>query len=116
MLILNLLPALEKRRGSITPVSSVIAHKAVPHASLYAASKGAVDVFTCTLAKELAPRGIRVNAVAPGAISTPIFTKIGLPQDELQVMETAQEKNIPMARDGEPDEVAQVILAREESS
>lgn len=116
ILLQGLLPALEKRRGSVTTVSSVIVIKGIPNASLYAASKGAVEAYTRTLAKELAPRGIRVNAVAPGAIDTPIVDKIGLSKEQLQAMRKMQEANIPMGRYGEPVEVAKVILAMAESS
>lgn len=116
LLLQALLPALEAKRGCVTTVSSVIVNKGAPHACLYAASKGAVDAYTKSLAKELAPRGIRINAVAPGAISTPIFNKIGLSPQQLEDMKKIQEKNIPMGRYGEPDEVAKVILSMVEST
>ena len=71
----------------------------------YAASKGAVDSFTVGAAKELAPRGIRVNAVSPGLIDTGIHAKAGMPErtERLRSM-------IPMGRAGSADEVARVIL------
>jgi NAD(P)-dependent dehydrogenase (short-subunit alcohol dehydrogenase family) len=116
LLLQGLLPALEKRRGCVTTVSSVIVNKGVPNACLYAASKGAVDAYTRTLAKELAPKGIRVNAVAPGAIDTPILNKTGLSPEQLQALKKIQENNIPLSRYGQPEEVAQVIVAMIESS
>jgi len=71
----------------------------------YAASKGAVDSFTIGAAKELAARGIRVNAVNPGLIDTGIHAKAGMPDrvERLRPM-------IPMGRAGSADEVARVIL------
>ena len=71
----------------------------------YAASKGAVDSFTIGAARELAPRGIRVNAVVPGLIDTEIHAKAGL-NDRLERMGPS----VPMGRAGTADEVARVIL------
>jgi len=71
----------------------------------YAASKGAVDTFTIGASRELAPRGIRVNAVNPGLIDTEIHAKAGVPDraERFRPM-------IPMARAGSAEEVADVIL------
>lgn len=71
----------------------------------YAASKGAVDTLTIGAAKELAPRGIRVNAVNPGLIDTEIHAKAGMP-DRLARMSAG----VPMGRAGSAEEVAKVIL------
>jgi len=71
----------------------------------YAASKGAVDSFTIGAAKELAPRGIRVNAVNPGLIDTAIHAKAGM-ADRIERFRSV----IPMGRAGSADEVARVIL------
>jgi NAD(P)-dependent dehydrogenase (short-subunit alcohol dehydrogenase family) len=71
----------------------------------YAASKAAVDTLTIGASKELAPRGIRVNAVKPGLIDTAIHAKGGMPN---RVAEMAP--GIPMQRAGTPEEVAEVIL------
>ena len=71
----------------------------------YAASKGAVDSLTIGAAKELAPRGIRVNAVSPGLIETVIHAKAGM-ADRPERMRA----QIPMGRPGTADEVAKVIL------
>lgn len=116
LLMQELLPALEKRQGCVVTVSSAIVKKAAPNTTLYSACKGAIDAFTRTLAKELATQGIRVNAVAPGAINTPIFNKIGLPPEALQNLRKIQEQNIPLGRYGEPQEVAEVIMAMVEST
>ena len=71
----------------------------------YAASKGAVDTFTIGASRELAPRGIRVNAVNPGLIDTEIHAKAGMPDRVARFI-----PNIPMGRAGSAEEVAKVIL------
>jgi NAD(P)-dependent dehydrogenase (short-subunit alcohol dehydrogenase family) len=71
----------------------------------YAASKGAVDTLTIGAAKELAPRGIRVNAVNPGLIDTEIHARAGMP-DRVARMSAG----VPMGRGGSAEEVAKVIL------
>lgn len=71
----------------------------------YAASKGAVDTLTVGASKELAPRGIRVNAVNPGLIDTTLHAKAGMP-DRVARMASG----VPMGRAGTAEEVAEVIL------
>ncbi len=102
------------RGGAIVVVSSV--HDRMPweRFSHYAASKGGVKLFVESIAKELAPHGIRVNAVAPGAIATPI-------NEHLQGDEEARrrvEAQIPMGRMGRVDEVAPAVawLASQQAS
>ena len=115
-LIRELLPALEKRQGSISNISSVVVTNGLPNASLYAATKGGMDAFTRSLARELAPRGIRINAVSPGAIDTPIRNKVGLSKEELEESRAKHEANIPLGRYGRPEEVAHVIVAQLEAT
>jgi 3-oxoacyl-[acyl-carrier protein] reductase len=103
---------LSKRRGSIVCVSSVAAQRPGRGQSNYAASKGAVESFTRALAVELAPRGIRVNAVAPGIVETAMTAELrALAPDELL-------KRVLMKRLGQPEEIARVIafLASDEAS
>lgn len=111
-LIRLLLPALEKRQGSVCNVSSIIVTSALPNASLYAATKGALDAVTRNLAVELAPRKVRVNAVAPGAIVTPILEKVGLTPEQVAGIRAQQEAMIPLHRYGTADEVAEVIVSQ----
>jgi len=115
-LIKGLLEPLKKTRGSITNVSSAIVNNGLPNAALYAASKGALEAATKSLALELAEFGIRVNAVSPGAINTPIISKLGIDEDMQAAIKAQQETTIPMRRFGEASEVADVIVAQLESS
>jgi NAD(P)-dependent dehydrogenase (short-subunit alcohol dehydrogenase family) len=92
--------------GAIVNLSSVAAKLGAPDGWVhYAASKGAVDSFTIGAAKELAPRGIRVNAVHPGLIDTEIHAKAGLGDRLAQLGST-----VPMGRVGTAEEVARPIL------
>jgi 3-oxoacyl-[acyl-carrier protein] reductase len=102
-----LLPTLRKRPGaSVINMSSQAARTgASPGAGLYAASKAYVSTFTRALAKELSRDGIRVNAVAPGVIATPIHDAHTSPE-LLQQLEAA----IPMGRLGRAEECAGAVL------
>jgi glucose 1-dehydrogenase len=93
------------RNSSIVNVSSV--HEVIPWPNFahYCASKGGLKLFAQTIARELAPRGIRVSLVAPGAILTPINRK--LVEDPEKRRE--QEEQIPWGRLGEPEEIAAAI-------
>jgi 3-oxoacyl-[acyl-carrier protein] reductase len=92
-----------RRRGSIVTLSSVSAQRPGRGQSNYAASKGAVESFTRALAVELAPRGIRVNAVAPGLIETDMTSELqALAPDELK-------RRVLLRRLGRPEEVARVV-------
>lgn len=115
-LIQALLPSLQQASGSIVNVSSAVTRNGLPNASLYAATKGAMDSFTLSLAREFAPQGIRINTVLPGAIDTPILAKLGIPQEAISAIRAQQESLIPLGRYGQPMEVAQVILAQAQAS
>lgn len=94
------------RGGAIVNVSSVAARIGSPGEYVdYAAAKGAVDVFTIGLAKEVAAEGVRVNAVRPGIVRTEIHASGGQP-DRLERIAPL----VPMQRPGEPDEIAGAIL------
>jgi 3-oxoacyl-[acyl-carrier protein] reductase len=100
------------QRGSIINVSSIIGRFGTDGQTVYAASKAAVIGMTLAAAKELAPKNIRVNAVAPGFIDTEMTRQ--LPREKLEQGVTG----IRMGRVGKPEEVAQAImfLASEMSS
>jgi 3-oxoacyl-[acyl-carrier protein] reductase len=101
-----------RRRGRIITVSSVAAHAGGRGQSNYAASKGAVEALTRQLAVELAPRGIAVNCIAPGAIDTTIWEGVAAEFDELAV------KHQLVPRKGKPEEIAAwvVMLASDEGA
>lgn len=92
--------------GAIVNLSSVATRLAAPGQYVdYAASKGAVDVFTLGLARELAAEGVRVNAVSPGIVDTEIHASGGQPERARQLAPM-----IPMQRPGTADEIAAAIL------
>jgi 3-oxoacyl-[acyl-carrier protein] reductase len=96
---------IERRRGAVVNVVSIAGHNGGgPGASLYASSKAALTAFTKGLAKELAPHGVRVNAVSPGVIDTPFHEVFSTPEMIQNFV-----KMIPLGRVGTADECATVI-------
>jgi 3-oxoacyl-[acyl-carrier protein] reductase len=97
-------PALLKQRaGSIVNIASVVGQMGNPGQANYAASKAGLIGLTKSLAKEFAPRGVRVNAVAPGFIRTAMTD--ALPED----VQGQMKQIIPLGRFGEPADVAAVV-------
>ena len=98
--------------------TSVNAHIGMPNTSVYGASKAALLSFTRTLSGELISRGIRVNAVSPGPISTPLYGKLGLGETELKAIAASIQNQVPAGRFGTSGEIAQAIvfLASDESA
>lgn len=95
-----------QRHGSIINISSVAGRIGFPGASVYVASKHAVEGLTKSAALEAAPRGVRVNAVAPGPIETPMLNRfVGSEENKKHFLQ-----HIPIQRAGDPGEVAQTIL------
>ncbi len=92
--------------GSIVNLTSVASVGAMPTAGVYSASKSAVDTLTRIFAMELAPRKIRVNAVAPGATATEGAAAMGMPEEMMNAMIAS----IPMGRIGQPADIAQSVL------
>ncbi|MFD0120338.1 SDR family NAD(P)-dependent oxidoreductase [Streptomyces virginiae] len=103
------LPALERTGGLIVNVSTSVGQRAWPGNSVYAATKSALELLTRSWAVELAPRGIRVVAVAPGAVDTPIGEHQGLAPARIAAVRAWQLAHTPMGRIGRPEEVAWAI-------
>lgn len=93
-----------KKSGSIINISSIVGLEGAAGQLVYSASKGAVAALTKAAAKELAPNGIRVNAVAPGLINTGLLDVLS---DEKKAENI---KNVKMGRMGEPVDVANVLV------
>jgi NAD(P)-dependent dehydrogenase (short-subunit alcohol dehydrogenase family) len=96
--------------ASIVLMASVNAHIGMPNTSVYGATKAALGSLARTLSGELVGRGIRVNAVSPGPIATPLYGKLGLPQDQLAGVAEAIKGQVPQKRFGEPSEVAKAVV------
>jgi 3-oxoacyl-[acyl-carrier protein] reductase len=93
--------------GSVINISSVVATYTPPNASVYSATKAAVDAITKSLSKELGPRKIRVNSVNPGMVETEGTTAAGITESE---MRTQTEASTPLGRIGQPQDIAPVVL------
>jgi NAD(P)-dependent dehydrogenase (short-subunit alcohol dehydrogenase family) len=107
LLTAALIPSMVKRRtGSIVNLSSVSGLVGTPRRAAYAASKGAIDAATRSLAIELGPSGIRVNSVAPGVVDTALWASN---KTVAGVVETI-ENQTPLRRWATPDDIADVIV------
>ncbi len=102
----------EKRSGRIINISSTQALASEPLVSAYAASKGGILALTRTLAVELAPYEILVNAIAPGCIHTPMSIIDGVDETQSEVFQEwyVKKRKIPMGRPGQPAEIASAAL------
>lgn len=105
------LPHLAAAKGSIVNISSTFGHKPGAGLSHYAASKAALEHLTRCWALELAPQGIRVNAIAAGPTESGALTgMMGLSPEHAAVIEEAEREQIPLKRRGNPDDVAKWIV------
>lgn len=111
------LPLLSNR-SSIIVTTSITNQMGSPNFSVYGACKAALRSLVKTLGLELIERGIRINAISPGPISTPMFGKVGLPDEAEQAVKAVITSKSPIKRFGDPLEVAKValFLASEDSS
>jgi NAD(P)-dependent dehydrogenase (short-subunit alcohol dehydrogenase family) len=104
--------------GSIILNASIAASKGVEASSVYSATKAAVRSFARTWTVELKQRKIRVNAISPGPIDTPIFSSVLQTEEQIEQFKTSLVSGVPMGRMGSPDELAKAVsfLASDDSS
>ncbi len=111
-------PHLTETKGNVVNVSSVAGLRAFPNVLAYCVSKAAIDQLTRCSALELAPKGVRVNAVNPGVVVTALHKRGGMPEEDyLNFLEHSKTTH-PIGRVGTPEEVAELIyyLASEKAS
>lgn len=101
--------------GSIINLSSVVSTLGLPQSAVYSGTKGAVDAITRSLASELGPRGIRVNAIRPGMVETEGTQAAGIAESDMRKQVEAQ---TPLGRIGKPHDIAgmAVFLASDDSA
>jgi len=118
----GLLPALVKSKGNVINISSYSVHRMLPNraATVYSATKGALNSFTIALAFEVGHLGVRVNAIAPGNISTPQFNRNlqALTPEKQAAFETMVKEIYPLQHIGTPEDIAKacVFLASDNAS
>jgi len=104
-----LTPLLIASRGSVVNVSSVTGLRAFPGVLAYCVSKAGVDQLTRCAALELAPHGVRVNAVNPGVTVTDLHRRSGIDEEKYAAFLERSKTTHPLGRTGEPDEIAELI-------
>ena len=104
--------------ASVILNTSVAGSKGTENMGIYAATKAAVRSFARTAATELKERNIRVNAVAPGPIATPIFGRTGLTEEQIKGFQAGITARVPLGRIGRPEEIAGAVafLASDDAS
>ena len=108
-LIQSLLPVFASS-ASVVLNTSVSAHVGSDRSSVYAATKAAVLNMSKTLSTELLGRGVRINAVSPGPIDTPLYDKLGIPEAYREQVNKDIAATIPLGRFGTAEEVAKAVL------
>lgn len=96
-----------KQGASIILISSAVGHLGVPGLSIYGATKAAIRALARSFSAELIDQKVRVNTLSPGPVDTPIFTKMGMPTEELAAH---IESDIPLKRMGKPEEIGQTAV------
>jgi NAD(P)-dependent dehydrogenase (short-subunit alcohol dehydrogenase family) len=109
-LIQAAVPALAETRGSVVNVSSVAGLRAFPNLAVYCISKAALDQLTRCAALDLAPKGIRVNAVNPGVVVTNLHRRSGMTEEAYAAFLEHSKTTHPIGRAGNADEVADLIV------
>jgi len=107
--IVQKLAPLMPEGSSVVFTTSLANVKGMPGNSAYGAAKAALRAITRSLAAELMPRGIRVNAVSPGPIETPILGKMGMSKEAADQILAKMKEVVPMKRVGQPEEIAKAV-------
>lgn len=100
------MPALRRTKGSVVFLSSIAGHVGFPNSTAYCATKGAVELMTKAMAVEEAPNGVRVNAIAPGNVETPMNAALMADPAYKQAMLDAT----PLGRNGQPSDIVPLAL------
>lgn len=118
LLLLKALSPILASPSSIVLNASIAGSLGMPNAAIYGATKAALLSLMRVAAAEWAERKIRVNAISPGPITTPIYGKLGMPADVVAAFGEQMRESVPMKRFGEADEVANVavFLASDDST
>ena len=118
LLTIQALAPLMSKGGSVIVTTSSLDRAGMPGMAVYSATKAALRSLVRTFAAELAERGIRVNSIAPGPIETPIYSKLGMPDEQLRGMSEFILTKVPQGRFGTPEEIAEaaVFLASDKST
>ena len=103
-------PFLSQTKGNIVNVSSVTGPRAFPNVLAYCVSKAGIDQLTRCTALELAPKGVRVNAVNPGVVVTGLHKRSGMSEDKYDAFLEHSKSTHPLGRVGNPEEVAELIM------
>jgi len=103
-------PHLKARKGAVVNVSSVNGLRSFPGVLAYCVSKAGVDHLTRCAAIEMAPRGVRVNAVNPGVTVTNLHRRSGMGEPQYAAFLERSKETHPLGRPGQPDEIAALIL------
>lgn len=110
-------PQIIANKGAVVNVSSTLGLRPIENTGAYSASKAALNNWTQTLALEAGPLGVRVNAICPGLVDTPIHHFHGSDKKEHQDLRSRLDKMQPLQRMGKPENIAQAIyFAATESS
>jgi NAD(P)-dependent dehydrogenase (short-subunit alcohol dehydrogenase family) len=98
------------RGAAVVLNASINAHMGMPGSSVYGASKAAVVNLARTLSADLLERGVRVNAVSPGPVTTAILDRMGLPEEDTRRLKENITAQVPLKRFGHADEIAAAVL------
>ncbi|HCN90056.1 MAG TPA: NAD(P)-dependent oxidoreductase [Oxalobacteraceae bacterium] len=99
-----------RKGGSIQFITTFLTQVGFPGLAIYSASKAALKSLSQTLAAELAPKGVRVNSIAPGPIATPLWASVGLPPDALDAVAEKISTRLMPGAFGQPEDIAETAV------